>query len=172
MKWYDEEVIIGGINYHLNHLQPFDFTIDIPKTPNSAALSFRVFVRFSTHCVTEKTTEGQTEQFNDEGGMVRYFSKERHTFSLLLPDIINGLLEKQCYHTSHGRNYFTIEHIDHESKVRHYHVYFTAKKTSEGVSVFVESAYVPVKPQKQKRKIKGKVILANTFKNKKIARHK
>lgn len=171
MKWYEREVVIDGNSYPLDHLQPFNLKIDIPESKNSGALSFSLLVRFSTHCVTEKSVKGNTVQFDDEGGSPRFFSQERYNLSRLLPGIMGDLLDRQCYHTSHGRNYFIIEYTDQAEEKRDYHIYFIVKKIKEGVSVFVESAYLSNNPQKQKKKIKGKVILANTFKNKKIARH-
>lgn len=169
MDWYEKDLEIDGKTYSLNHLSPFFLEVELPQQGNNPALSFTLKIRFSTHCVSEDVVNHQTVSFPDEGGKIRSFSFVRHKLSLLLPSVLRELPSRQCYFASQ-RNYLTVEITEDDGESKKYHIYFSVKKTIEGVSVLVESAYVPKNPERQTKKIKGKVILSNTYQGKKIAR--
>lgn len=169
MNWYGKKLEIDGKTYNLNHLSPFSLNVNLPPKGNKQAISFTLKIRFSTHCVSEDWVEHPTVSFLDEGGKDRFFSFARYNLSLRLPSLLRGLPERQCYFAS-SRNFLTVEITEDGGESKNYHIYFSVKKIREGVSVLVESAYVPNNPERQSKKIKGKVILSNTYNGKKIAR--
>ena len=169
LDWYEKMLEIDGKTFSLNHLSPFSLDVDLPQQGNTPSLSFVLQVKFSTHCVSEDWVNYPSVLFPDEGGKQRYFSFARYQLSLRLPEILRSLQDRQCYFASQ-RNYLTVEITEQNEERKQYHIYFSVKKTSDGVEVLVESAYVPKNPERQTKKIKGKVILSNIYQGKRIAR--
>ena len=168
MNWYNQTIILDDKKYSLIHLSPFSFQVDLEKEKSSHAISFNLIIKFSSHCVSEEIVKHDSVLFPDEGGKNRYFSIERYQLSLSLPEILKNISERQCYCATR-RNYLTVEILDANNNQKRYHIYFSVKKTSGGVELLVESAYIPNNPERQTKKIKGKVILANIHRGKKIA---
>lgn len=146
-----------------------EFQVDLPSQGKNPALSFVLDVRFSTHCVSEDRVDHPTVLFPDEGGKDRFFSIARYKLSLQLPSILLELPDRQCYFAS-SRNFLTIEFTEESGEKKRYHIYFSTRKTTNGVLVQVESAYIPNNPERQSKKIKGKVILSNAYREKKTTR--
>ncbi|MGB3221462.1 MAG: hypothetical protein WBB23_01540 [Desulforhopalus sp.] len=169
MDWYEKKLEIDGKTYDLNHLSPFSLNVDLPPQRDKQAISFTLKIRFSTHCVSEDRVDHPTVSFPDEGGKNRFFSFARYDLSLRLPLLLGELPERQCYFAS-SRNFLTVEITEGDGESKNYHIYFSVKKISEGVSVLVESAYVPNNPERRSKKIRGKVILSNTYHGKRITR--
>lgn len=169
MDWYGKILEIDGKTYDLSHLAPFSLNVNFPAQGNKPAIYFTLIIRFSTHCVSEDWVDHPSVSFPDEGGKDRFFSFARYNLSLLLPSLLKELPERQCYFAS-SRNFLTVEIREGDGESKNYHIYFSVKKIREGVSVLVESAYVPNNPERQSKKIKGKVILSNTYHRKKITR--
>lgn len=173
MIWYERVLNYEGELCPLTHLRTFSINVTIQKTNKTIELNFQMLVKFSTHCVSVKKerARGELLPFPDEGNQERYFSKERYNLSLNLPEILSALVEKQCYHTKYNRNFCTIEGLDSKGERVEYSVFFLLRKCTQGVEVFVESAYVVEYPSnKPRQKIKGFVLLGNIYRNKKIPR--
>ena len=169
MAWYEKKLEFAGEKYDLSHLSPFSLNVSFPPQGNKPATSFTLKIKFSTHCVSEDWVTHPSVSFPDEGGRDRFFSFTRYNLSLRLPSILRELPGRQCYFAS-SRNFLTVEITDGDGESKNYHIYFSVKKINEGVSVLVESAYIPNNPERQSKKIKGKVILSNSYHGKRIAR--
>lgn len=171
----DWKITISGHTYDLTHLQRHIETIVIPKQGKFAELSFQLQIKFTSHCVTEGKERYENKQYaepcvliTDEGGKDRCFSKVRYELSKTLPEIMKGLIQKQCYFTGTGRNYLVIEHLDSSGAKSEYHVFFTLKKKGQRVEIYVESAYIPEHKRKLHQKIKGRVLLGKAYRGGKI----
>jgi hypothetical protein len=92
-------------------------------------------------------------------------SDRRNQLSLQLPQIVETLMERKCYHSGRG-NFFTVEMLDDERKPLQYEIYFAASRASRGrLNLFVQSAYVRDKAHSNKprrKPIRFHVILFNT----------
>lgn len=170
MEWYNRNLELDGETYRFTHLAPFKINVVIPSEGKNAALYFTLEVKFSTHCVSAKTVIHPSKLLLDEGRKERYFCLQRYHLSHALPEIIKNLQNRSC-HYARNRNYVTVEISDPGGKKTNYHVFFSVRRQHSSVLVFVESAYIPSSSEKPKGgKIRGKVLLSNTYRRKKIAR--
>jgi hypothetical protein len=101
----------------------------------------------------------------------RVFDFRRYQLSLQLPQIVENLMERRCYHSGRG-NYFTVETLDDDLKRVEYEIYFAASRASRGrINLFVQSAYVRDKAhanKPQRKPIRFHVILFNTQNGRRI----
>ena len=165
---------LKGRKYDLAHLHPFQFEFVVPEKDGKPEQKYLINVSFSLHCFTRGFKEGEIapkEQCYADSRETRIFCLDRHALSFKLPNIINDLGVRKCFHTGHD-NFVTIELVDKAGKTHDYTVFFTVSKAGRGtgLNIFVQSAYVSDKiPLKSKRKpIKFMVIAHNTAHNKKI----
>lgn len=170
MEWYNRKLELDGEKYSFTHLAPFKSNVTIPSDGKNAELSFILEVKFSTHCVSAETVDHPSKLFLDEGGKERFFCLQRYKLSHALPEIIRSLQNRSCHHAK-NRNYVTVEILDPSGEKKNYHVFFSVRRQPSSVLVFVESGYIPNSYEKPKGgKIRGKVLLSNTYRGKKIAR--
>jgi hypothetical protein len=170
VEWYNRNLELDGETYSFTHLAPFTINIDIPSEGKNAALNFTLEVKFSTHCVSATTVPHPSKLFLDEGRKERFFCLQRYDLSHALPKIIKDLQNRSCHH-ARNRNYVTVEISGPGGEKTNYHVFFSVRRQPSSVLVFVESAYIPSSSEKPKGgKIRGKVLLSNTYRRKKIAR--
>jgi hypothetical protein len=167
VAWYNRNLELDGETYSFNHLAPFKSNITIPAEGKNAELNFVLEVKFSTHCVSAETVDHPSTLFLDEGGRERYFCLDRYKLSHGLPEIIRSLQGRSCHHAK-NRNYVTVEILDPGGQKKNYHVFFSVRRQANSVLVFVESGYIPSNYERPKGgKIRGKVLLSNTYKRKK-----
>jgi len=174
MKWipfiYDRKA------YDLNHLHPCELIITQEAKNNKPEKIYYLDVTFSIHCFSRKKIRNETienELLYKDSRESRIFCFDRYKLSKNLPKIIEKLQEKKCYHTTHG-NYFTIDLTDNDGIKEDYEVYFVVSKSNKKgrLNLYVQSAYIRNKTQKNKRKpkksIRFDIIVHNTFVKKTI----
>ncbi|WP_156920991.1 hypothetical protein [Fundidesulfovibrio putealis] len=185
MKWSEiirsERIVIGGVEYDLRHLHDAVYDITIPGSGNHQDIKTKLFVRYSSHCISVGPEDdvpidfdivGIEKRILDHRLVPRAFSEERYELSKMLPGIFSKIVDRKCFYSS-DRNFFIIEFIDKEGGKASYCVYFNVKKEVEGLDVYVESAYVPrviVRPNDGSRSIQARVILAKRFRGEQIKR--
>jgi hypothetical protein len=90
-----------------------------------------------------------------------------------LPEIIEGLPQRKCYHTGKG-NFFSVEIVRGDGEIVEYDIFFVASRSSAKgkISLFVQSAYVRdaehASSRPDRKPIGFYVILFNTLNNKAI----
>ena len=103
----------------------------------------------------------------------RVFDFVRYELSKQLPQIIQSLDKRKCYHTGKG-NYFTVDIQD----VGEYDVYFKVARSSKrgSLTLFVQSAYVRdqnhAENRPRKKPIRFSIIAYNTLMGKGIKQPK
>jgi hypothetical protein len=170
MKW--QPFLRQNISYDLAHLHPKYITYEQPSKTDKPATQYRVKVSFSMHCFTRGLKEGErpdrTMLYSDTRE-TRVFDFQRYELSKLLPEIIENLTNRKCYHTGKG-NFFTVELIGDLGQRLEYDVFFAASR-SGGLALFVQSAYVRDAQHGSRpraKPIRFEVILYNTLHNKPI----
>jgi hypothetical protein len=117
------------------------------SNPRKPARRYSVEVNFSLHCFTRGLAQNeqpdQTQVYADsrEG---RIFDFQRYELSKLLPDIVQGLPERKCYHSGKG-NFFTVAAAGGEGQAIEYDIFFEVSRSAEKrgvIKLFVQSAYV------------------------------
>ena len=130
---------IRGQEYDLAHLEPFEFDLLVDRT------TFRVGVEFTCHCFTEAITQAHAPDFRYlHDGETRAFSVERHSFSLLLPNLVTTLGNRSVYHSEQG-NFFFLRDVKAPRGASPYLVFFDmfkATKAETDVQMLVRSAYL------------------------------
>jgi hypothetical protein len=120
------------------------------------------------HCFTRGRRDGEAPNSNvlySDRREARIFDLQRYRLSLGLPQIVETLIDRKCYHA--GReNFFSVEMLDDERKPVQYEVYFAVWRASGGrLNLIVQSAYVRDKShtnKPQRKPIRFHVILFNT----------
>lgn len=174
MKWneftYDSEI------YDLSHLHPFTWEYTAKAAKKRPERIYKFHVIFSMHCFTRDPLKDEqvAEDLWYEGPEERrVFCFDRHGFSAKLPNIIQNLGDRICWHTHHG-NFFTIELADKSGQKVEYEIYFDVTRASRRgwLNLVVQSAYARTEDyqtkQPKKRKIRLDVIAYNTQAKKKI----
>lgn len=170
---------IEGISYSLDHLQPFQYVVNIEES-NGVITPIRVSVEFSSHCVSKGPKDQNTIDFGqigyghlviDHRRIWRRFLPARYLASTILPDILRTIDKRPCLFTSQT-NFLTVEMreiIPGYPEGTRYEIYFSVKQEGNlSVAVYVESAYIrdqeadndPYKFKKDDR-IKGWRLLLN-----------
>ena len=97
-----------GKIYDLAHLHPRSVTYEQPATGNAPARVYRVDVIFGLHCFTRGRDLDVTREnallYRDDRE-TRVFDFVRYELSKRLPEIVEGLAQRKCYHTGRG-NFF------------------------------------------------------------------
>lgn len=147
-----------------------------PAKDDLPARAYKVDVVFGLHCFTHgRKEDGATEAALSYGDNreVRIFDFVRYELSKRLPEIIEGLGRRKCFHTGKG-NFFTIEIAQRDGCMVEYDVFFAASRsvTKGRIDLRVQSAYVRDKNHASNRPatkpIGFYVILFNTLHNKAI----
>lgn len=168
MKW--RPFTFQGTTYDLSHLDPFDWHYTTEATDKLTAIKYKFQVTFSMHCfsrkplVNEQVTGNMWYPWPREQ---RIFCFDRYEFSKQLPDIIQDLGGRNCWHTHHG-TFFTIEVTTKGVQKTEYEIYFdVTKATRKGnwLNLVIQSAYertdAYASTRPKKRKIRLHVIARN-----------
>lgn len=121
-------------------------TYEQPAKGKDPARVYRVDVIFGLHCFTRDPGEGEVVEsallYSDDRE-TRVFDFVRYELSELLPQIVDGLAQRKCFHTGHG-NFFSIEIVQRDGSRDEYNIFFTASRSSvKGrINLFVQSAYI------------------------------
>ncbi|MGB0849594.1 MAG: hypothetical protein ACPGSM_22855 [Thiolinea sp.] len=167
MKW--QTFHHEGQAYDLSHVHPFDWKYTAPATAKRPERTYKIAVEFSMHTFTRGIAPDETvesELLYQDSRETRAFDFIRYALSSQLPDIVQQLGERICYHTHHG-TFFTIEIIDPEGVAQDYEVYFKLSRSSRKgwLNLYVQSAYLRDEEhgtaQPKKRKIGFQVIAYN-----------
>lgn len=170
IKW--QPFVFDNQCYDLSHLHPFRMehrqSADGKGNPERR---YQFEVCFSLHCFTKTYlgSENANLLYGDNREM-REFCFERYALSKNLPEIIQNIFDKNCYHTGHS-NYFLVEFIDRQGTKTNYEVYFSVSRHQKGLlNLFIQSAYPRTKQpvSKNKKPIRFRVIAHNTLNNKPI----
>ena len=165
-----------GKIYDLAHLHPRSVTYVQAAKGATPARVYRVDVIFGLHCFTRGRDLDVTREnallYRDDRE-TRVFDFVRYELSKRLPEIVEGLAQRKCYHTGRG-NFFSVEIVREDGQVVEYDVFFVASRSSvKGkINLFVQSAYVRdanhASSPPVKKPIGFFVILFNTLNNKPI----
>lgn len=162
--------------YDLSHLDSKQMVYVQPAKGERQECRYKTDVSFSSHCFTRGLKEGEQP---DPGLLyrdvreARVFDFRRYALSKYLPQIVDGLPERKCFHTGVG-NFFTVEICDEDGSPAEYEIFFKAYKPAKkgSISLSVESAYVRDKPHANSKPsakvISFYVILFNTLNKKPI----
>jgi len=163
MKWNSFKY--QQTNYDLSHLDSFEWYCTIDEK-NNPEIIYKFHVSFSMHCFTRKALKNEGVHKNKwyQGEKEkRVFCFDRYELSKQLPNIIQDLKNRQCWHTHHG-NFFTIEVTDKDGQKVDYEIYFDVNRARRKgwLHLVVQSAYTRTNnyrsTQPRKRKIRFKVI--------------
>jgi hypothetical protein len=165
-----------GKVYDLAHLHPRSVTYEQPARGDAPARVYRVDLIFGLHCFTR--ARGQNVPYENvllygDDREMRVFDFVRYELSKRLPEIIEGLAQRKCYHTGKG-NFFSVEIVQGDGKVIEYDIFFVASRsTAKGkINLFVQSAYLRdanyASNRPERKPIGFYVILFNTLNNKPI----
>lgn len=165
-----------GKIYDLAHLHPRSITYEQPATANAPTRVYRVDVIFGLHCFTRGRNLNVSRKdallYGDDRE-TRVFDFVRYELSKRLPEIVEGLAQRKCYHTGKG-NFFSVEIVREDGQIVEYDVFFVATRSSANgkINLFVQSAYVRdanhASSRPAKKPIGFFVILFNTLNNKPI----
>jgi hypothetical protein len=162
--------------YDLAHLHPRPVAYVQPAKGNSPARTYHVDVIFGLHCFTRGRRSGEPQQVDLNYGddrETRVFDFVRYELSKRLPEIVEDLPQRRCYHTGKG-NFFSIEIVREDGEVIEYDIFFAASRSSARgrINVFVQSAYARDKYHASNRPARKPigffVILFNTLNDKPI----
>ena len=165
MKWTDFRC--DGVLYDLKHLYPRTLQFERLAQGDKPGVVFTVDVIFSLHCFTHKLPPGAFDRnlTYSDARETRLFDFERYELSKRLPEIIETLAQRKCFHTGHG-NFVTLEVVREDGVSVNYHVFFTASKSVQKgrVNIYIQSAYIPDrKVGTSDKPIRFLVILHNTL---------
>ncbi|MBP4050882.1 hypothetical protein B0T49_13575 [Chromobacterium violaceum] len=132
--------------YDLSHLYPKVIDVVQPATGDKPARTYKVQLIYSLHTFTRgvEAREKPDEQLlYCDSRECRVFDFQRYDLSKRLPEIVEGLQARKCYHSGKG-NFFVVELAEADGSQVEYEVYFEASRSSrKGVlNLFVQSAYV------------------------------
>jgi hypothetical protein len=151
-------------------------TYEQPAKGDAPARVYRVDVMYGLHCFTR----GRGQKLPQENALLyqddretRVFDLARYELSKRLPEIIEGLAQRKCYHTGKG-NFFSVEIVNENGEIVEYDIFFAASRSSTKgrINLFVQSAYVRdanyASNRPSRKPIGFYVILFNTLNNKPI----
>lgn len=147
MRWRPHEGEDGN-RYELQHLHPFQMTVNLQAKGPHPARDVTVHVSFSLHCFTRqrKDDDPSAAHYSDERE-VRTFCDERFQLSQGLPSIVRSLHTRRCG-LAKNDNFLT---IDSPSSGLRYGVFFNVRRLRsagpDSVELVVQSAYA-LDPQK------------------------
>ena len=161
--------------YELDHLHPRRTEFIQPAKSGMPERRYKVHLVFGLHCFTRSPAPGETVDptwLYSDSRETRVFCPRRWALSKLLPQIMENLVARPCYHTGKG-NFLVVEIVTEDGVAQQYEIYFTASRAKERglVNLYVQSAYVRDKALQNspKRKpIRLQVILFNVLANKTI----
>jgi hypothetical protein len=165
-----------GKVYDLTHLHPRTVVYEQAAKGDKPSRCYTVDVVFGLHCFTRRFEEGKkpdTALIYADNREERIFDFRRYQLSRLLPEIIEGLPLRKCYHSGKG-NFFSVEITEENSERVEYDIFFAASRSSKKgvINLFVQSAYVRdpqyAASRPEMKPIGFYVILFNTLNNRPI----
>ncbi len=171
LRW--QSVVLNGESHSLEHLNASIRELVIAPNARAPERRVRLAVTYGLHCFSVSIDDVKsTNVVVSDGREQRTFDLVRYRLSLALPDIVSSLELRRCFHTGH-RNFFTVELVDEQGQKQDYVIYFRTWRAATGeagdVRLHVESAYLRSDaPQRHKKSIRFKVIVANTYTGKEI----
>lgn len=170
LRW--DAVALNGESYSLEHLSASVRELVIAPNPRAPERRISLAVTYGLHCFSRSIDDVKSTNLVRDGREQRAFDLERYRLSRALPGIIDSLDLRRCFHTGH-RNFFTVELVDEQGLKQDYVIYFRTWRAAAGeagdVRLHVESAYLRSDaPQRHKKSIRFKVIVANTYTGKEI----
>jgi len=183
MKWMHYVgqgfIEVGGTRYDLSHMRGPAFELAIAATAHYPALTLRIEVEFTSHCVSFGPKDGETLDFDalgqdrrilDHRQVARAFCFDRYRWSLSLPALVRTLDGHFCNFTGQG-NWLVIRAIDDQGREVDYEIYFRLRRQAgDALRMVVESAYVrepgspgPGVPHGRKGRIRFQVMAAKVF---------
>lgn len=168
-----ETVVFNGVSYSLEHLSASTRELVIAPNARAPERRIRLAVTYGLHCFSVSIDDVKTTNLVvRDGREQRAFDLARYRLSRALPEIVASLELRRCFHTGH-RNFFTVELVDEQGQTQDYVIYFRTWRAAAGelgdVRLHVESAYLRSDaPQRHKKSIRFKVIVANTYTGKEI----
>jgi hypothetical protein len=143
MQW--QAFVHDNQTYDLTHLWSRTTTYEWAAQGNKPGCRYNVEIDFGLHCFTKGRIDGQDDRalLYSDAREVRVFDFQRHELSKLLPEIVDGLATRKCYHTGKG-NFFSLEATIQKGEKVDYEIFFEASRTTKkGVlRLFVQSAYI------------------------------
>ena len=170
---------IADTRYDLTHMRGPAFELAVAATARYPALTLRIEVEFTSHCVSFGPKAGEALDFDalghgrrilDHRAVVRAFCFDRYRWSLSLPDLIRTLDGHFCNFTGQG-NWLVIRAIDDQGRDVDYEIYFRLRRHDKNaLRMVVESAYIrapgtpgPGVPHDRKGRIRFQVMAAKVF---------
>jgi hypothetical protein len=171
MQWRQFE--FEGKIYDLRHLHPISIRYEQSAKGDRPALFYNVDIIFSLHCFTrgfQPGEEPETALFYGDARETRIFDFQRYELSKRLPEIIQDLPRRKCYHTGKG-NFFPVDIINAEDRsFIEYDIFFTASRSARKkgiINLYVQSAYVRDTEhgsnRPREKPIAFNIILSNTL---------
>lgn len=172
-------VSIGAANHDVTHLRDCSYEITIPKSSGHSTIRTRLYVRYSSHCVSigaknedifDFNTIGNEYLVQENGRADRKFCPVRHEMSTMLPTIFGDILCHKCFFAS-STNFMIIEYANGK-RSHNYLIFFSVSKEANSLRVYVESAYPDEVGTSQggMRSIGMKVVLAKRYRKEAIKR--
>ena len=167
-----DAVVLNGESYSLEHLSASIRELVIAPNARASERRIRLAVTYGLHCFSISIDDEKSPNLVHDGREQRAFDLARYRLSLALPGIVASLELRRCFHTGR-RNFFTVELVDEQGQKQDYVIYFRTWRAAAGeagdVRLHVESAYLRSDaPQRHKKSIRFKVIVANTYTGKEI----
>ena len=140
------------------------------------ARTYNTQVIYSLHCFTrgKKDEDSNKSLYYSDLRECRVFDFLRYELSKQLPEIIESLINRQCYHTGKG-NFLVVEILNKNGDRYNYEIYFKLNRSPKGIlTLHIQSAYSkPIhESNPKKKKIGFHVILFNTSIDKPIKQPK
>ena len=165
---------VGEKFYELDHLHPYDRELVIASKGDYPERRFQIHISFGLHCFTRKPDPGERDPlagWYSDSRETRVFCPERWEVSKQLPDIIDSLGQRKCFHTK-GEEFVTLKMV-HGGRKFEYAVFFTvskARKNEADLNLFVNSAHERHDPLKHNKPVRFNLILMNRYQGKPIKR--
>lgn len=136
----------SGTKYDLSHLDARSIIVHREASDEHPEKTVRIFIKYSDHCFTDHHGDDESWVYPYTlGTKERYFSKERHEYSLELPKVILRLFHENLYlkRTFNDRReqFF---HLDGKTLFLDYRVFLEINKfknESHDIWIKVISAY-------------------------------
>jgi len=162
-----------GVTCDLSHLDSVTLTFEQPAKDDKPARHYTVNVFFGLHCFTRAPEKGEQIPACDaysDAREKRIFDADRYELSKRLPDLVQTLTTRKCFHNG-DRNFFIVEIIAEKEQKLTYEVYFTLSRTSKkGVlNLRIVSAFRRTKGgHGRKQPIRFVILLFNVLNNQPI----
>lgn len=166
---------LGNVCYDLSHLHPRRVQFVQPAKGSLSERRYQVEIIYGLHCFTRSPIPNEAVDpawLYSDRRETRIFCPRRYALSKLLPDIVEGLPMRPCFHTGKG-NFFVVELVGEAGVTLQYEVYFaTSRSAQRGVlNLYVQSAYARDQThcnRPRRKSIRFHVILHNTLHGKPI----